>query len=61
MNPLIQRVMDLIDQIQAKFDDLVSLINGALDSVPFFLDWIVDKIQDKWNEFVAKWDEFWAA
>ena len=61
MHPLIERVMDLIDQIQAKFDDLVSLINGALDSVPFFLDWIVDKLQDKWNEFVAKWDEFWAA
>ena len=61
MNPLIQEILDLVDDLRAKFDSLQSKINDALSWVPWGLGWVVDKIHDAWDALVDKWNEFWDA
>lgn len=61
MNPLIQEILDLVEELQAKMQELQDKVNDALSRVPFFLDWVVDKIHDAWDWLVQKWNEFWDA
>jgi hypothetical protein len=48
----LNRIRDLVDQVRDK-------INGLLDAVPFFLKWIVSKIEGLWDKFCNKMEEFW--
>jgi len=61
MNPLIQQILDLVESIKSKLDDLFGIVNGFLDWVPWGLGWLADKIQDAWDYLVGKFNEFWAA
>jgi hypothetical protein len=61
MNPLVQQIIDLVDDLRSKFDDLQNKINDALSWVPWGLGWVVDKIHAAWDALVSKWNEFWDA
>lgn len=53
----LQELLDLVDDLDAKLQDLCDAVNTMLDHLPWFVpDWVVDKIHDKWNELVADWD-----
>jgi len=55
----VQRILELLDEVEEKFDSLVGRINSILSHVPFFLQWAADKFRDLWDGVVAKWHEFW--
>lgn len=61
MNPLVKQIMDLVHEIQEKFNWLMDKVNSGLDKIPWFLSWIGDRIHDAWNYLVDKWNQFWDA
>lgn len=60
MDPVVEKAMELIEQLRNKIQELSDKLNSILDKVPFFLDWVADRIQDGWNQLLGKLDEFWA-
>ena len=61
MHPLVQEILDLVEELRSRFDSLQNKINDALSWVPWGLGWVVDNIHDAWNYLVEKWNEFWDA
>lgn len=59
MDEVMGEVERLLQQIQDKIDWLRDKINGVLEKVPGWLDWVVGKVQEAWNEFIAKVGELW--
>lgn len=59
MDEVVARVISLLDTVEAKIQELQDKVNSLLDSVPFFLDWVIGKVQDAWNGFIAKLQSFW--
>jgi hypothetical protein len=55
----VERINELLDEVEEKVDWLVDKINGLLDSVPFWLDWAVSKFQELWDNAMEKLQEFW--
>lgn len=55
----IDRIHDLLDEVDQKIESLRSKINGILDWVPWGLGWAVDKFRDLWDKAMAKLGEFW--
>ncbi len=55
----VQRIKDLLDEVQEKLDGLVDKVNGLLGHVPFFLQWAVDKFKDLWAWAMEKVGQFW--
>lgn len=47
-------IRNLVDRFYDKIQELQDAVNDALDWVPFFLDWITDRIQDLWNDLMNK-------
>lgn len=60
MNPIIDRVLELLDKVQQKIDEIVRLINAALRTIPAYLSWIADRVRDAWDATVQKIQEMWA-
>ncbi|MDQ4215271.1 hypothetical protein [Microbacterium capsulatum] len=58
MNPA-EKVIELLDKIRAKIDEITRLVNAVLDHIPFFLKWVVDKLHEAWDRMIAKLGEFW--
>lgn len=56
----VQRILELLDEVEEKFDSLVGKINSILSHVPFFLRWAADKFMELWDAVVEKWQQFWA-
>ncbi len=56
---LIERLHQLLDEVQDKVDRLVSKVNSILDWVPWGLGWAVDKFKKLWRAAMDKLDEFW--
>jgi len=57
----VQRIHELLDEVQQKFDALVGTVNNVLSHVPFLLRWAADKFLDWWNgSVVPRWHDFWA-
>lgn len=52
--PSAEDIRNLVDKIYDKIQDLQNAVNDALDWVPFFLDWITDRIRDLWNDLMDK-------
>lgn len=59
MHPLIQQILDLVEKIKTKFDELMGKVNDFLGWIPWGLGWLADKIESAWNGLVDKWNEFW--
>lgn len=55
----VARIQELLDEVQEKLDWLVDKINGLLSSVPFFLQWAVDKFRELWDWAMEKVGQFW--
>ena len=55
----IERINQLLDEVQQKLDWLVDRINGLLSHVPFWLEWAVDKFRDLWDWAMEKVGQFW--
>jgi hypothetical protein len=56
---LIEKLRQLLTEVEQKIDHLVDNINGLLDWVPWGLGWAVDKFKDLWNKAMDKLGEFW--
>ena len=60
MNDIAEKIIRLLDQIKEKIDQITRIVNAVLDSVPFFLEWVISKVRDAWNAMLDKLAEFWA-
>jgi hypothetical protein len=58
MSGTADEIRDLVDRFYRLVQELQDGINDALDWVPFFLNWIVDRIRDLWNDLMNKIKEF---
>lgn len=61
MHPLVQEILDLVEELQSRMEGLNNIINDALSWVPWGLGWVVDRIHDAWDWLMEKWNEFWDA
>lgn len=59
MNPIIDRVLELLEKIQQKLDEIVRLINAVLRTIPDYLSWIADRVKDAWDTTMQKIQEMW--
>lgn len=60
MNAVINEIQELLDELREKVDSLAQKVNSILSQVPFWLDWVVDRVQDAWSQMMAKLSEFFA-
>ena len=58
MNPA-DKVIELLQKIQEKIEQITRLVNAVLSRIPSFLSWVADKLRDGWNTMLAKLGEFW--
>jgi hypothetical protein len=56
---LIEKLRQLLTEVEQKIDHLVDKVNGILDWVPWGLGWVVDRFKDLWNKAMDKLGEFW--
>ena len=56
---LTARIIELLQKIEAKIEDIERLINDALSHLPAFLGYIADKVRHAWNAMLVKVGEFW--
>jgi hypothetical protein len=59
MDDVIAEVQELLAEVEEKIEELRTKVNGILAQVPGWLDWVVDKVRDGWNEACQKMAEFW--
>lgn len=59
MDDVIAQVQELLAEVEAKLEELRTTINGMLADVPFWLDWVADRVRDGWNQVCTKMAEFW--
>lgn len=59
INELIQKIVDKLDRIRDLVKQIQSKINGLLSHVPGFLHWVISKVEDLWGKFCDKMAEFW--
>lgn len=52
-------IFDLLDEIQAKTDELANTVNHWLGRVPGWAAWVGDRIREAWDWLVQKANEFW--
>ena len=57
---VIDRIIELLAQIQQKIDQIARLINAVLATIPPVLSYIADRVREGWEVVVAKLGEFWA-
>ena len=55
----VDRIMDLLDEIDEKIQWVTDKVNDILSWVPWGLGWVVDKFKDLWNKAMDKMGEFW--
>ena len=55
----VERIMDLLDEVDEKIESLTDKINSILSWVPWGLGWAVDKFRDLWNVAMDKLSDFW--
>ena len=55
----VQRILDLLDDVESKMQSLTDKINDILSWVPWGLGWVVDKFMDLWDKVLEKLGEFW--
>lgn len=55
----VQRIYDLLDQVDEKIESLRNKINDILRWVPWGLGWVVDKFMDLWGAAMDKLGQFW--
>jgi hypothetical protein len=55
----VERIMDLLDEVDQKVQSLTDKVNSILSWVPWGLGWVVDKFMDLWNVAMDKLGEFW--
>lgn len=55
----VERIMDLLDEVDEKVRSLTDKINDILSWVPWGLGWAVDKFRDLWDKAMEKLGEFW--
>lgn len=55
----VDRIMDLLDEVDEKVQSLTDKVNDILSWVPWGLGWVVDKFKDLWNTALDKLGEFW--
>ncbi|CAM3476372.1 hypothetical protein OCAE111667_11760 [Occultella aeris] len=56
---LIDEILRLVQEIQNTWQRFVNLVNGALSSVPVFLQWVIDSVNRLWEQVVQMWNDFW--
>lgn len=54
-----QKVLDLLDKVEERMDELTQRVNSTLSSLPFYLSWVADKFLAAWDDVLAKVSEFW--
>ncbi|MFC7308148.1 hypothetical protein ACFQVC_28475 [Streptomyces monticola] len=59
IHALIEKVQAKLNHIRDLVNQIRSKINSLLSKVPAFLEWVVSKVEDLWNKFCRKMDEFW--
>lgn len=55
----VDRIMELLDEVDEKVQSLTDKVNDILSWVPWGLGWVVDKFKDLWNAAMDKLGEFW--
>lgn len=55
----VQRIYDLLEEVDEKIESLREKINDILSWVPWGLGWVVDRFMDLWNRAMDKLGEFW--
>jgi hypothetical protein len=55
----VERIMDLLDEVDEKVQSLTDKVNDILSWVPWGLGWVVDKFRDLWDKAMDKLSEFW--
>ena len=55
----VDRIMDLLDEVDEKVQALTDKVNDILSGVPWGLGWVVDKFKDLWAAAMDKLGEFW--
>lgn len=55
----VDRIMELLDEVDEKVQSLTDKVNDILSWVPWGLGWVVDKFKDLWSAAMDKLGEFW--
>ena len=55
----VDRIMELLDEVDEKVQSLTDKVNDILSWVPWGLGWVVDKFKDLWKAAMDKLGEFW--
>lgn len=55
----VDRIMDLLDEIDEKIQAVTDKVNDILSWVPWGLGWVVDKFKDLWDQAMDKMGGFW--
>lgn len=55
----VDRIMDLLDEVDEKIQQVTEKVNDILSWVPWGLGWVVDRFRDLWDRAMAKLGEFW--
>lgn len=53
-------ILDLLDEIEARFSELQDAVNDVLGRVPGWASWVIDRIHEAWDYMCGKAQEFWA-
>lgn len=57
---LIRQIMRLIQRIQDTWTRFVNRVNALLSYVPDALRWVLDRINELWNQVLQMWEDFWS-
>ncbi|MBZ2195320.1 hypothetical protein [Occultella gossypii] len=57
---LIDEIVQLILQVQQRWQSFVDTVNRVLSFVPTALQWVLDEINRVWQRVIQMWDDFWA-
>jgi uncharacterized protein YukE len=55
----VERINQLLQEVDEKIESLRDKVNGILDWVPWGLGWVVDKFMSLWDKAMDKLGEFW--
>ena len=57
MDEVVAEITELLERLDRKVAELAAAVSSALRAVPDLLTWVVERVEDGWNEFVRRFRE----
>lgn len=57
MDEVVAEITELLERLDRKVAELAAAVSSALRAVPDLLTWVVERVEDGWDEFVRRFRE----